>query len=276
MTAVGAVCARDRHSANDVARAYGVPVVRGGSSTTESVRSRVVRGRPNWWVILAVSLALMALLVATSGGTPHRGRRGQALGGATSSDAHAGATRHAGGSPASAAATTTTTPPTSPTAPSHAVAAQGGGSTPANAGETSLTAASRSPAGSGSPTAGGGAPPTTTTTAPAPATTTTTSPGVVEPADRTQTEGYLDPPVQTSSNFDFAGSGAMQVAVVWSGNTYLTLSVSCPTGGQDVGGTAAMQATLPDASGECQATVAEPSAESTPVTFTLTIGPAGG
>ncbi len=68
----------------------------------------------------------------------------------------------------------------------------------------------------------------------------------------------------------------MQVAVVWSGSTYLTMSVSCPSGSQSVGGTGAMQATLPDASGECQATVSEPAPESTSLTFTITIGPAGG
>ena len=40
------------------------------------MRSRVARGRPNWWVILAVSLALMALLVVTAGGPPRlAGRR---------------------------------------------------------------------------------------------------------------------------------------------------------------------------------------------------------
>ncbi len=82
--------------------------------------------------------------------------------------------------------------------------------------------------------------------------------------------------MQTSGNFDFAGTGAMQVAVVWSGATYLTMSVTCSSGSQDVGGTGAMQATLPDAAGECQATVTEPAPESTPLTFTITIGPAGG
>ena len=43
----------------------------GGTDTTEGSRPAVARGRPNWWVILAVSLALMALLVATAGSTPH-------------------------------------------------------------------------------------------------------------------------------------------------------------------------------------------------------------
>jgi hypothetical protein len=68
----------------------------------------------------------------------------------------------------------------------------------------------------------------------------------------------------------------MQVSVVWSGATYLTMVVSCPNGSQSVGGTSAMQATLPDAAGSCRATVSEPSTESTALTFTITIGPAGG
>ena len=35
------------------------------------MRSRAARGRPNWWVVLAVSLALMALLVATAAAVRH-------------------------------------------------------------------------------------------------------------------------------------------------------------------------------------------------------------
>ncbi len=106
--------------------------------------------------------------------------------------------------------------------------------------------------------------------------TTTTTAGVAQPADRTQTEGYLDPPEQTSRNFDFPGTGAMKVTVVWSGDTYLTLSVSCPSGGQNVGGTSAMEASISDASGECQATVSEPASESAALTFTISMGPANG
>jgi hypothetical protein len=52
--------------------------------------------------------------------------------------------------------------------------------------------------------------------------------------------------------------------------------VSCANGNQSVGGTSAMQASLPDAQGSCRATVSEPSSESTALTFTITIGPAGG
>ena len=120
------------------------------------------------------------------------------------------------------------------------------------------------------------APPSVTTTTVAPTTTTTTDASPAVPADRTQTQGYLDPPVQTSNAFGFTGTGAMEVSVVWSGDTYLTMKVSCPSGDQSVGGTSAMAASLPDASGSCLATVSEPASESTSLTYTITIGPAGG
>jgi hypothetical protein len=120
------------------------------------------------------------------------------------------------------------------------------------------------------------APPAATTTTVAPATTTTTAPSAAVPADRTQTQGYLDPPTQTSSKYGFTGTGAMQVSVLWSGNTYLTMAVSCPGGSQNVGGTSAMAASLPDASGSCVATVSEPASETASLTYTISIGPSGG
>jgi hypothetical protein len=135
--------------------------------------------------------------------------------------------------------------------------------------------------GAAGTTATAGAPPaaapsvTTTTLVPAP-TTTTTEPSAAVAADRTQTQGYLNPPLQSSNQFGFTGTGAMEVSVVWSGNTYLTMEVSCPSGDQSVGGTSAMAASLPDASGNCLATVSEPASESTSLTYTITIGPAGG
>ena len=112
---------------------------------------------------------------------------------------------------------------------------------------------------------------TTTTTV-----TTTTSASSATPADRIQTQGYLNPPLQTSNGYGFTGTGAMQISVVWSGTTYLTMTVSCPSGSQSVGGTSAMAASLPDASGSCRATVSEPTSESASLTYTITIGPAGG
>jgi hypothetical protein len=129
--------------------------------------------------------------------------------------------------------------------------------------------------------------PTTVPPAPAPVTTTTT-PVVVPTTTSTTTtvaapalgagshQGVIEPPAERSGSVGFTGTGAMQVSVVWSGTTYLTMQVSCASGSQVVGGSSAMQASLPDASGSCLATVSEPATESTALTYTITIGPAGG
>ena len=232
------------------------------------MRSRVVRGRPNWWVILAVSLALMALLVATAGSAPRGTGHPGAAGSRVASDAHRPTISghrsapapgvHAGGG---TAATTSTTLPARAFAPSQ---------TPTTgAGSALLDNHSNATTGTSPSTV----PPATTTTLPP--TTTTTSPNAALPADRTQTQGYLSPPLQTSNSFAFTGTGAMQISVLWSGSTYLTMKVSCPSGSQSVGGTAAMAASLPDASGSCLATVSEPASETASLTYTITIGPAG-
>jgi len=221
----------------------------------------VARGRPNWWVILAVSLALMALLVATSGSTPGRVGRGHTPSAAVGPGHPSGPAHSAGGSsPAGRRATSTTT-------------TTAGAPPPTSVPSTSRTTLLSSHAVGAGPTTT--APSATTTTTGATTTTTTAAPAS-QPADRMQTQGYLNPPVQTSNGYGFTGTGAMQISVLWSGSTYLTMTVSCPSGGQSVGGTSAMAASLPDASGSCRATVSEPSSESAALTYTITIGPAGG
>jgi hypothetical protein len=222
----------------------------------EALRSRVARGRPSWWVILAVSLGLMALLVATAGGTPSGSRPGDVPARAVARalpGGHEHATAPSLGSPTT---TTTTTAPSGPAtvATSHR--------TTGMAGTVSAPQAT--------------APIVTPTTVAAATTTTTTIPSVVAAADRTQTQGYLDPPLQPSNKYGFTGTGAMEVSVVWSGSTYLTMEVSCPSGDQSVGGTSAMAASLPAASGSCLATVTEPTSEATSLTYTISIGPTGG
>lgn len=248
--------------------AYRVPVFGGGPDATEGLRSRVARGRPNWWVILAVSLGLMALLVATAGGTPRATRRG---GASAQTAAHValgpGAHRRAGtkrAAPPTPATTTTTTTSAIAAAPPSSGSA-GGGTALLSSGTPRVESTPQIAAASVTTT-------TTTTQAP-PAMTATTEPSAV-PADRTQ--GYLDPPLQTSNQYGFTGTGAMEISVVWSGATYLTMEVSCANGSQNVGGTSAMAASLPDATGSCLATVSEPASETTSLTYTISIGPAGG
>jgi hypothetical protein len=205
----------------------------------------------------------MALLVATAGSKAPPPRRGDAARVAARIAVRPGAHHTAGAGPASSAPTPTTSTTTTSAPPS---------------GATDVASAVRPPVTPDT----AGAPPaaapsaTTTTLAPAATTTTTIEPGAALAADRTQTQGYLNPPLQPSNQFGFTGAGAMEVSVVWSGNTYLTMEVSCPSGDQSVGGTSAMAASLPDASGSCLATVSEPTSESTSLTYTITIGPAGG
>ena len=225
-------------------------------------------GRPNWWVILAVSLALMALLVATAS-APHSRLHAPSSAAHRRGVAPAHAPAHAPAGSSSGTAHGATASPTT-TAPHVEVA---GTSTPS----PSLVSAENSVTNGSGASAGPSASGTTTTTAPAatPTTTPTTTAAAV-PADRTQAQGYLDPPLTTNDVFAFTGAGATQLSVLWSGDFYLTMDVSCPDASQSVGGTDAMAATLPDAAGSCSATVSEPASESAAVTYTITIGPAGG
>ncbi|HWF16537.1 MAG TPA: hypothetical protein VG244_10190 [Acidimicrobiales bacterium] len=201
-------------------------------------------------MILAVSLALMALLVATAGNPTRPPRVVPAL----ANDAPHTPDPTA---PGSGTSSSTTTPPAANARPPT----------------TSLLSSHAGITGTGTPTTVAPAPATTTTAVP---TTTTTVPLAAQASDRTQSQGVIQPPQQRSSSFGFTGAGATEVSVIWSGATYLTMEVSCPNGSQSVGGTSAMAATLPDASGNCLATVSEPSSESTALTYTITIGPAGG
>ena len=205
----------------------------------------------------------MALLVATAGGTPRTVRRAGGSAAAAHVSPQTGTRRGAATGAAAPSATTTTT--TTAPAPSP--------SGSAGLGASLLSSATPHVADTPLPVTTGA---TTTTLAPSATTTTTTGPKPAVPADRTQTQGYLDPPTQTSNQFGFTGTGSMQISVVWSGDTYLTMEVSCPNGTQNVGGTSAMAASLPDATGSCVATVREPSSESTSLTYTISIGPAGG
>jgi len=162
---------------------------------------------------------------------------------------------------------------TSTSSPVSAPAGAGGSGTSLLSTHTPGTGSNTSPAAASGLTTTTSAPPTTTTSAP---TTTTTSASPAAPADRTQTQGYLNPPLHASNGYGFTGTGAMEVSVLWSGTTYLTMQVSCPNGSQSVGGTSAMAASLPNASGSCVATVSEPPSENASLTYTITIGPAGG
>ncbi|HVB92214.1 MAG TPA: hypothetical protein VND70_08960 [Acidimicrobiales bacterium] len=217
-----------------------------GSEATGRPRPYPSRGRPNWWVILAVSLALMALLVATSAGS--RGSGPQRL------RAQSDVTSRG------------TTPGTTEAPLASALRSLGATGT-----GTPLTTVPPTRAGTGS-TAAMSAPPVSTTTT----TVAAAASGPLAPADRTTNQGYLQPPTNASNTYAFTGNGSVQVSVTWGNDTYLSLDVSCPNVSQSVGGSSAMAVTLSDAQGACQATVSEPATESTTLTYNIAIGPPGG
>ena len=213
-----------------------------------------------------MSLALMALLVVTRGTHPstrHGRQHADAATGDKRRKSTDGPTTSSPRSPARSLALAPTTTSTTVATSSHATQHT----------DTSVpllaSPGTGSAAGAPAPTA------TTTTTSPTTTTAPSTGAGTSQSADRIQAPGVLDPPGSTSHSYSFTGTGATRVSVVWSGNTYLTLVVSCPNGSQTVGGTSAMAANLPDAVGACMATVTEPATESVALSYTITIGPAG-
>jgi len=108
-------------------------------------------------------------------------------------------------------------------------------------------------------------------TSPPPAPTTTTAAS----AGGTVYPGYLDPPANSSANYGFAGQGPTRISVTWSNGTYLTMSVSCSGFSQSTGGSSALSMSIPDAQGQCQAILSEPSTENVTLSYTMTITPSG-
>lgn len=232
-------------------------MVEAGGKTIGRPRQYAARGRPNWWVILAVSMALMALLAATSAGSHGSGPLHPQTQASDTSRVGAGRTARHNSAPRGTAPTTVPSsalrPPTTTTTPLPTA------TLPRPAG--SLVAASTTTI------------PPATTTVP---TTVTAASDQSTPSDRTTDQGNLQPPEDASTGFSFQGAGAEEVSVSWGNDVYLSLAVTCPNASQSAGGSSAMAVSLPDAQGTCEATVSEPSSEDTALSFTITIGPSGG
>jgi hypothetical protein len=246
-TAVNADCAPEGVQIFRTPRAYGVTVVGGGISTAASVRARSYRGRPHWWAVLAVTLALMALVAATS---TARQLRGPSLPSEV---------------PQRSSEPVLPTVMTSTTLEHTRALHQSGAVVPTTSG-SSLTAALKSVA--------------TSSTDPTAATvTTTTSSGSGLGTDPNSAgpkveEGYLQPPNDTSTVYTFTGDGPTTVSVTSPSSTELTLSTGCGGGTQSNEGQSTVEVTLPDAEGACQVTLSETVVTSDNVSYSLTIAPA--
>jgi hypothetical protein len=216
------------------------------------------RIRPHWWVVLAVSVSLLALVAAHAGRPAAPGRS------AAAPRASANHDRIAPTAPAPTTTTTTepgpgptVTPPTSPS------------STPA----TDPTAGVRVVVRETSPTA------TTTTTTTTTTTVTTVGPSVAAPVQTvppTVYNGALQQPDDASASHPFTGSGAMVVTASSTSTAALLLTVTCPAGTQDNAGSSLVSVVIPDADGPCDVVLKETTVQYVAVPYTLTIGPEGG
>ncbi len=245
---------------------YRVQVVGLGGTTPTTRHERGALGRPHWWGVLAVSLALMALVaalsaparhtVATPGGptgsaqpesrAPGAPTRGRVPSGPTTGGADPGPV-------------IPTTQPGSGRAPPIATVSSPG-STTATTSPPSTTAAS---------VPSTVAPPgTTTTTAPAVPAPTTTTPPAVETESQ---PGNLEYPDNVSAQYPIDSGGGVSVVADFSGAPALDLSVSCPGGQADRDGASGVSVSVGGPAGPCTVEISEPSPQSAPVSYTLTV-----
>jgi len=220
-------------------RTYRVAVADGlGAEREPDRQSRGSVGRPHWWVVLAVTLSLMAMIAAV--------RASQSVHGTAGSSA-----RHAHAAPRfSSPVTTDRAAPgatTSTTAPATTTTGVGG------------IPAAPPPSTTTQPTVAGLVSDPTAASAPAaPATTTTQA--SVRSTELTY-PGNLQYPDNVAVTLGFNTSpGAVTVTASWSTDVQLQLLVHCDGGAApSVEGGSGLSVDDQSAGGDCSATLAEPS-----------------
>jgi hypothetical protein len=236
---------------------------------------RTTADRPQWWAVLAVSLALMAL-VATVSSTRRHGTAGSLA-------VHTSSVRHPATRAGTRAAEVGAAPDLAPPSTDST------GTTPTTALRITPAVAGRTDVGTGTDT--DAAPPsapvatTTSTTAPAaapvtvtddPVTTTTavaataaTSP---DSPDVATYPGDFDAPDPVSATYPVgATSGTVRASVTFSGTTTLDLSISCSGGDQSQAVVSGGSLTEPVGGGNCSVTLTEPAGVTGSVPYTLTV-----
>jgi hypothetical protein len=197
--------------------------------------------RPTWWVLLAVSMAVMALIFALSESTDHK----------------SGSTK----------VSSLLNPPT--------FVKRSTGSakrTPELDQLSPIPSQTLSSSAGGTPTLLGGAalarPPT-----PAPSSTTVTT----GTTDATNTyPGYLSYPYDVASSYPVTGAvSSVTASATWQANATLDVSISCPSGQQSSVGTSTVSVSMSTTTSPCSVRLSEQPAvmEAVAYDLTITIGP---
>ncbi len=228
-------------------RAYGSSV-RGGGPTRSGEHDRQGAGRPHWWALLAVTLALMALVAALS---PHGpARPTTALHQADPAPLGGGGTEAGAAPPTTSPAPAGTSVTPSPTERTGPVLAAGGA--PSTTAPTAPTTTSSVVTGPPVSTTATGTPSTPSTTAPTTAPTVPTGLGPV-------LEGYLQYPQNIKAIYTVnPGSGITAIGATWTGMAALSLSSECPSATQSTTGPSGLTVPVSTAGGGCTVVLAEP------------------
>jgi hypothetical protein len=190
--------------------------------------------RPTWWVLLAVSMAVMALIFSRSGGTPHKAGVSKSL------ERSGDRSRATAPNP-----TTPRTPALVRAAPAPNVVPSSSNGAPSQSNDTG-----HQPPSSAAPTS-----PTITTMTP-----------TVE-----SLQGYLTYPDNVVSSYPIVATGREVIAsATWSGQTTLDLSINCSGNQRSVSGTSTASVSIA-ATSPCTVNLTDQGLSTTPVIFDLTI-----
>lgn len=191
--------------------------------------------RPTWWVLLAVSMAVMALIFARSGGTNHR---------------------------------STSTKGSSPLNPPTFVKHSTGSAkqTPELNQLSPIPSQPLSSSAAGIPKLLGGgvsaspSPPTPSSTTVTAGTTINTYPG------------YLSYPYNVVSSYPLVGAtGSVTASATWQANATLDISISCPSGQRSSVGTSAVSVSISTTTSPCSVRLSEEPAVLEAVAYDLRI-----
>lgn len=248
---------------------------RGGVPSASGTVRRTME-RPQWWAVLAVALALMAMIAAvssarqvvtstrgsTSGMAPSDGGRTNVGESSRSRHVASASTQISSGMRASS---TDSGPPES-----------GTGLASANA-QTGPTRDSTSqPIDSGTATGNTNVP---TSVPSSPTSVAAVSPtaqapvsGVGASSDPQATQGYLQYPDNATATYQAVMSGGSEGALVdWATTDQLKLLVTCPSDSQTASGPSPLHVHVTATAGLCTITLSETSTATAPIPYTLTL-----
>lgn len=258
-------------------------------------RKTNITDRPHWWTLLAITIALMALIVAISSThntqiTKHESAT-NVLSSRTSRPGNSTFSRSLikSGPPTRKTAKLSSSPKTntrinnelnqtaSNAYPSSNLSSGSlfGGNVPGDIHSQPTSNISSLPTSTApepsSPNPTTSVPPISTSTTIQSTSSSTTSTTSTTSATN---NGYLQYPDNISASYQVQGAASEKATATWSGSINLTLSISCPGGSQTLTGASGISVSASSEQQQCSVTLSEPTGytNTTPYPYTITLG----